>query len=285
MTNFTQRSCLMLLLLLAACPAPPANDRTAADEGEEDPGGADAAICRGGPFVAEGRLEVQGRGPGDAERIGALRWQPHDACERVVIDLLTGEGTPATRPGGITAELLRDLGVVRISLHDVEGVETSATEGMFDGRLARAAYTVRPPEGPSTWVDIHLAGPAEAHLAILEAPARIVLDLRAGGGPIPGPAAAGGRVVVLNPRAGATTYPITVNGYARTFEANVIARLEQNGEELFLDFTTATAYIGAWGYFSITIPAGPRGPVMLHVGEFSAKDGTWEGEAVALEMR
>ena len=42
---------------------------------------------------------------------------------------------------------------------------------------------------------------------------------------------------------------------------------------------------GFRAYFSITIPAGPRGPVMLHVGEFSAKDGTWEGEAVALEMR
>jgi hypothetical protein len=98
------------------------------------------------------------------------------------------------------------------------------------------------------------------------------------------PAPRGDRVVVLEPRPGAASYPLAVTGYARTFEANVVVRLEQDGQEVYDDFTTATAWADAWGYFSFTIDQGPSGPVVLHVGEHSARDGTWEGVAIELEM-
>jgi hypothetical protein len=89
----------------------------------------------------------------------------------------------------------------------------------------------------------------------------------------------------VEPRPGAATYPLTVTGYARTFEANVVARLEREGEEVVETFTTATAWVDAWGQFSLTIAEGPTGPVVLHVGERSARDGTWQGAAVELNMR
>jgi hypothetical protein len=90
---------------------------------------------------------------------------------------------------------------------------------------------------------------------------------------------------VLEPRPGAASYPLTITGYARTFEANVVARLEEDGEDVHVAFTTATAWADAWGHFSLTIHAGPTGPIRLHVGEYSAKDGTWEGAVVELRVR
>jgi hypothetical protein len=91
--------------------------------------------------------------------------------------------------------------------------------------------------------------------------------------------------VVLQPRPGTASYPLTVTGYARTFEANVVVRLERDGDDVYDDFTTATAWTDAWGHYSFTIPDGPTGPVVLHVGEYSARDGTWDGVAVELDMR
>jgi hypothetical protein len=91
--------------------------------------------------------------------------------------------------------------------------------------------------------------------------------------------------VVLEPRPGPASYPLTITGYARTFEANVVARLEQGGEEVLETFTTATAWVDAWGHFSFTIDDGPTGPVRLHVGEYEARDGAWEGVVVELRMR
>src|SRR5690606_30879585 len=140
-------------------------------------------------------------------------------------------------------------------------------------------WAVFSPEGRWTFVDVHLAAAAEAAVTTLDSPARIVIDLRPGGPALPAPATRSTRVVVLRPRPGDATYPLTVTGYARTFEANVVVRLEYEGQDVHDDFTTATAWIDAWGHFSFTIPSGPTGEVTLHVGEHSARDGAWEGAA------
>ena len=284
----------LLPLSFAACPA---NDREPVDPDDpvevadpedpeaRDPG--DQPVClRGSPFVAEGAVEVRGTGEeGDADSVSGIRWETYEGCERLVIDL-EGEGDDAaSRAGRVEAEVLRDLGVVRIALPDVEYVASDATDARFGGSLARAAYVMWAEEGRWIDLDVHLADAAEAHVAVLEDPARVVVDLRPGGGSVPEPPAEDSRVVVLDPRQEAAGYPLTVTGYARTFEANVVARLEQDGEEVASDFTTATAWADAWGHFSITFPDGPSGSVVLHVGEHSARDGTWEGVEVELEMR
>ncbi|MEX2570873.1 MAG: Gmad2 immunoglobulin-like domain-containing protein [Gemmatimonadota bacterium] len=244
-----------------------------------------AAVClRGEPFVATGPFEVDGAGEGDADELRALRWQRHEGCERVVIDLVGEDGSNAYGPGQVMAEVLRDLGVVRVSLLDVRQVDANATEASFGGDLARTAYSVWSPDGRWTYVDVHLADAAEARVTTLPEPARVVVDLRPGGSAVPPPAPSGDRVVVLEPRPGPASYPLTVTGYARTFEANVVARIEQDGEEVFDDFTTATAWADAWGHYTFEIPDGPSGGVVLHVGEHSARDGAWQGVAVDLEM-
>lgn len=270
------------LLLIVCSPGRDTDDHDTRSEAR-----AETPVClAGGPFVAAGPIQVRAAEPGDADRVGALRWQSHDGCERFVIDLVaTDDSSPADHAGSVTAELRRDLGLLRISLHDIEGVDPDATDASFDGSLAGTAYAVRPAGGAGIDVDVHLAAAAEAHVTTLDAPARVVVDLRSGGAPLPAPAPRTTRVVVLQPRSGVAAYPLTVTGYARTFEANVVIRIEQDGEDVDERFTTATGWLDAWGAWSFSIEDGPVGPVVIHVGEYSARDGAWVGVAIPLDMR
>lgn len=270
---------------------PRSNQRPSDDPASSDPSAghsADRPVClKGGPSVSEGAVEIDTSGTGTGERPDAgvvreLRWAGYDGCERFVLEM-AAEETGSGSTGNVRAEVLRDLGVVRIALPNGASVDTAATDARFSGALARSAYTVRAPDG-GIYVDLHLAAPAEARVLTLSDPARVAVDLRPGGPRIPPAPAAGQRVVVLQPRPGAASYPLTVTGYARTFEATVVARLEHSGHVVGETFTTATAWADAWGHYSLTIPEGPSGVVRLHVGEHSARDGSWEGVAVELYM-
>lgn len=277
-------------MLLAAC-----NDgsegRTSADTTHANVEASQQAVddeppcLRGGPFVAEGELLDEGETEAGAAAIEALRWESHDGCERLVIDLAAEDGQAAVSIGPVAAELLRDLGVIRVRLERVQSVDQEATDTMFGGELIRKAYVVRSEENRSLFVDLHLEAAAEARALTLQDPARVVLDVRPAGGAAPPRPAVEDGVVVLRPRSGGASYPLIVEGYARTFEANVVARLEQDDDSVVETFTTATDWAEAWGLYSMTIEEGPSGEVELHVGEHSARDGTWEGAMVELEIR
>jgi hypothetical protein len=276
------------VLLLAACTAAEQGDEATPDRHADEAAATDsaAAVCLlGGSFAFDGAIATGSAEAGDGRRIGELRWSAHDGCERFVIGLLAEDGRAARRAGAVTAEVMRDLGVVRVTMREVETADPTATEAVMDGDLAASAYVVWSPEGRWTYVDVHLASPAEARVSTLDDPARVVVDLRPGGDAVPERAPRAERVVVLQPREGSTTYPLTVTGYARTFEANVVVRLEQQGRDVLQAFTTATAWVDAWGHYSLTIADGPTGPTILHVGEHSARDGTWEGVAIRLHLR
>lgn len=259
--------------------------------GPPDEGEGDEAVClEGERFVEDGGLFLPHRAVStvddeDRREVSDLRWEEHEGCERLVIDVAREDGEPADDVGIVSAAVLREHGVVRVRLPDVTTVDPDATETAVAGTLTSAAYVVRAEEGRSVEVDVHLADAAEASVSVLEEPGRVVVDLRPGGSPVPGPPATDDLVVVLEPRPGGAGYPLTVAGYARTFEANVVVRIEQDGEQVEETFTTATSWAGTWGQFSLTIDDGPSGPIELHVGEYSAKDGSWEGTVVELDMR
>jgi hypothetical protein len=256
-----------------------------ADRPPDEPDQPRAVCLEGAPFVANGDLQVDSLEGEPTSTLGGIRWEAHEGCERIVFDLSGPDNGGAGSPGRIRAEILRDLGVVRIRLEDITDVERDAADRQMDGDLARAAYVVRSPEGRWLFADIHLATAAEVHVSTLADPARVVVDFRQGGEPLPANPAYHDHVVVLQPREGLATYPLTLRGYARTFEANVVARLEQDGQTVKETFTTSTGWVDAWGYYEITIDNGPRGPMVLHVGEYSAKDGSWNGASVQIEMR
>jgi hypothetical protein len=256
-----------------------------ADRPPDETGQPRAVCLEGAPFVASGDILVDSPEGDPASALEGIRWEAHEGCERVVFDL-SGPGTGGSAsPGRIRAEYLREIGVVRIRLEDITEVERDAADRQMDGDLARAAYVVRSPEGRWLFADIHLATAAEVHVSTLADPARVVVDLRQGGEPLPADPAYHDHVVVLQPREGVATYPLTLRGYARTFEANVVARLERDGQTVEETFTTSTGWVDAWGYYEMTIDDGPQGPMVLHVGEYSAKDGTWSGATVHIEMQ
>ncbi len=245
----------------------------------------DVPVClQGESFIADGAFPLEANDTGDAHKVSGMRWAAHEGCERFMIDFTDEDGNPATAPGDVKAEMIRELGIVRLSLRDVAWVDTDAIEELFEGALAHAGYSVRSDRGRWMYIDLHLAGEAEARVSILEDPARVLVDLRPGGGPVP-EHIYGTRVILLNSLPPQDTYPLTLTGYSRTFEANVVARMEQHGEEIFENFTTTTGYVDAWGLYTFTIEEGPSGPIELHVGEYSAKDGTWQGIVSEMEMK
>jgi LysM repeat protein len=263
-----------VLTIPPADPAPPGNDNQ--------------AVCLVGEgFGEDGNIGDFDRAAGDARQVLDFRLGVHEGCERVVIDLATEDGVAAQTIGPVEAEFLRDQGVVRLRLTQdigVVGLTGTESEAVLGGELAHAAYFVRALEG-GPYVDVHLVAAVQARVFVLDGPARLVVDLRPGGEALPGPAAVADNVVVLTPRGEQSeTYPLQIRGYARTFEANVIALVRQGGVLEEETFTTAASWAETWGEFELTVEDGPAGQIELFVGERSAKDGTEQGVRIPLFM-
>jgi hypothetical protein len=243
-------------------------------------------------FVADGPIALSGT-PGNAGSIADLRWARHEGCERFVIDFVAADGSPATGTGTLRAEVLREDGIVRLFMPDAVRFTGKTPADMneargpvmvdLEGTLADKAYVVRT-EGDRLYVDVHLGAPTEAAVTTLRDPARVVLDLRPGGGAM-GRALSGRGVVVLTPSTGEARYPLTVRGYSRHFEANVVAEIRRGGVAVVTVSGIAQDWILAYGEFELTLPDGPRGNVELFVGDYSAADGSEQGVIIPLQMR
>ncbi len=218
----------------------------------------------------------------DARAIGRFDLVRRSDCARVRVPFFGATGAPATLPGVGRGEVLRSLGVVRFPLPGiVEIVQADTTiEG---GDPIRALYVVRAPNS-TLHLDVHLSEAALLRSVALSDPARLLVDASPGGGAIPAPAATHANVVVLEPRAGAAAYPLSIRGYGRTFEANVIARLSRNGEVVAQTHTTAADWSMTWGEFEMTIPKGPSGRLELFVGEDDAESGRERGVRIPVVM-
>lgn len=229
------------------------------------------------PFADGGIISAFGGASGDAAQISGIRAATHPGCERVVVDLLTVDGAPAGSVGLTGVEYNESVGVVRINLpKDI--AMTAVTDLLLDGDLIDRAFVVRTVAG-NLAIDIHVV--AEVGVALrafeVDAPSRIVVDLRSDtDAPAARGAAIGDGIVVVEPAPGAAASPLRVSGYARTFEANVVARLYENREEEAVAevTTTATDWSEAWGEYTIVFETPPLLPLELFVGADSPIDGS-----------
>ena len=221
-----------------------------------------------------GELAIGGPDSSDARATGRFALGEHGSCRRVTLAL------DGTRTGSLRGAFDRSYGVVRFPLPGGIVAVGQADTAFADSTVA-AAYIVHELAGGYR-LDVHLARPAFARA--LAVGNKIALDLEPGGGAIPTRAPHAKNVVVIEPRDGGVTYPIVIRGYARTFEANVQAWIEQNQSVLPETKTHATAadWMTTWGEFELTIPSGPEGDIVLFVGEESAKDGTPIGVRIPL---
>ena len=284
-------------------PAPTTAAPTMAATTTPAPTSAPQPVCLGGGgFAGSGPLSDRTGQAGDGSSIAGIRWARHEGCERVVIDLVRADGSEAQSAGAVRAELRREDGIVRVYLDaaittvgktPAEMAEAAAPKyARLGGELAEQAFIVRSAEANrSLFIDVHLAAQAEARVLTVGSPARVVVDLKPGGGPV-GAASeqlsgtqdpAG--IVVITPKAGMASYPLRVTGYARTFEANVVSEVRQGGPSVAQVFGNSSDWLEAWGVFELVLLSGPAGPVDLFAGEYSPADGSEQGVHIALTMR
>jgi len=208
-------------------------------------------------WIAEGPVLELHDGAHDAARLGALTRAVTDSGEVFVLRF-DGALGPTTTPADTWLLLGRTRGVLRVvtTLTPASGLSLTAwTDTVYAaGGLVSAAYVLRTLEGHVA-VDLHLAEAVVARARAGGPDAPLTIELRRGGEPLPPPALASRRphVVLLQPRSGDTVGSLTVEGYARTFEANVLVHARGGGVHVDT-FTTATDYVDMWGEFLLDLP-------------------------------
>lgn len=231
-----------------------------------------------GEFVEGGTIADIENPSSDTGIIGLIGWQEDEACETFEIVFETSEGAPATTPPSITAEYVEGIGVIRIRL---DAADTVVTDQLVETALVERLYAVRSLEG-GMFLDLHLAAAAQARILTSRSPATMTLQLQPGILDFPGDAATSRRVVLTSPTDDATVgTAVTVEGYARTFESNVLM-VATRGDDVITEQTTTSAdSVTTWGQFRMESELSP-GPLSLFVGEESVETGRFEGVSIDL---
>ena len=261
--------------------APPAAASTAAP----DPTTAAAGplpSC-GGEFISGGVLPSLGSAQGDGAHIAGVSHFHTGGCERLEVLLTASDGSPSSALPPAEVELMADAGLLRMSF-DPAVQTTSITDASFSGGLFNSVYVVRGLDG-RLFVDAHLSRSVEA--AAEAGPSRLTVVLRgAAGYPSSRPSASPSTVVTSPAWYEAVSYPITVAGYARNFEANVIGfTTGPDGTAGPAYHTSSADYIQTWGEFHLLIEEGPAGPVTLNAGDYDAESDDFHGVHLPLTAR
>lgn len=271
---------LLVALSAAACGslAPTASStapETTVQTGSPTTDGPVAAPCLEGSngFFGDGPLGSQSGDAADAATITGLAMTPYEGCEQLVVELAAASGAPATSLGTTHAELIRTNGIVRVHL-DPSITGTTLSDVVFDGSLVDRVYVVRDFDD-SLFFDVHLSASAVARFSEISSPARLVVDLAPGGTEIRKADHEG--FIVVMPLDDTVTPPVSVEGYGRTFEGNVILRARRDGNIVAETYTTSTDYLETWGRFEIGLPTEITGNLELFIGEDSARDGVEQG--------
>jgi hypothetical protein len=238
--------------------------------------------CPGIGDFAEGRgiADIDGT-ESDTRRLGRISWDTSDQCESFRFEFETSEAAPATSPPDVRVDHLESFQVIRISL-DVDS--TIITDQVVETNLVDRLYVVRSLTG-ELFVDLHLTSPAAVRVSSSSSPARLSVDLRPGFVPFSGEATVGENVVLTSPTAGAEVGPSAqLLGYARTFEASVLAVATQDGRVVGEADTIAADSLQTWGEYRLSVTL-PPGPLTLFVGESNPADGSLDGITVDLTGR
>jgi hypothetical protein len=232
-------------------------------------------------FVDRGRVTRIDQPSSDTNMLGLISWEVDEGCEQFGIGFETTEGAPATTPPTIVVEFLESRQILRVWT-DVGS--TVVTDQLVETSLVDRLFVVRALDG-RMFIDFHLVGPAQASATISNSPALLTVELQAGADLFVPVATISERAVVITPRDGSETgTTVQVEGYARTFEANVLILATIGDEVVAQANATAADWVVTWGEFRATIQL-PTGEVSLFVGEESPEDGRLDGAALNLTVR
>jgi len=234
-----------------------------------------------GEFTEGGDVSTIEQTASDADTIGLITWAVEDACETFTVSFETSEGAPATTPPTVSAAYIEDVPVIRLTL---DADQTVITDQLVETPMVDRLYVVTALDG-GMFIDIHLASPAQARIAVESSPAQLVLDLQPGIVDYPTPIAISEHTVVVTPLDGSTgTLRVPVSGYARTFESTVLLIATAGGEVVEEEFATAADSLETWGEFSAELTLRP-GEISLFVGDENQEDGGLEGVTISLTVQ
>lgn len=228
-----------------------------------------------GNFTSRGPIARIADDGGDAANVTGVISEQLEGCDRTTILLSTASAAPATGAGPVSVEWVDDLGVVRVRLGDVQA--TAVSDQVLESLVLDRLYVVRGLDG-SLFVDLITSQPSSAQARVESDPARVVIELIPSPDGVATQPVSGGLVVVTTVVPLDPDFPLTIEGYSRTFEANVLARID--GE--LVGLTTAADWVDTWGEFILTIESGPDDPGELFIGEDSPRDGEPVGVTLAL---
>ncbi len=266
----TRKWVLLAGLMLAGCSTP----RPQADAPVPAPVGTDGWV-RSGPVA----LVVEG--DSSDTRISGIASVSSDSVTTVILSFERKDGTPTTHPAASTVVFRPEVRVLRVQLPRTV-TSWAFTDKTFESGLVSHAYVVRRLDG-SIAVDLHLAESASVRALFRDTEAPLTVHFRRGGAPLPPPAPAGS-AVLLWPRAGDDADTLRIEGYSRSFEANVEIHIA--GAAPRDTFAGAADYIDTWGEFSVHLPRGARGSAdTLRVGDSHMETGEWLGATIPLSRR
>lgn len=228
-----------------------------------------------GSFTSRGPIARVADDGGDAANVTGIISEQLEGCDRTTIRLSTAAGAPATGTGPISVEWLDDLGVVRVRLGRVQA--TAVSDQILESLVLDRLYVVRSLDG-SLFVDLVTSQAASAHARVENDPARVVVELIPSPDGVATPPSSEETVVVTTVVPLEPDFPLVIEGYSRTFEANVLARID--GE--LVGLTTAADWAETWGQFVLTIESGPDDAGELFIGEDSPRDGQPVGVTIPL---
>lgn len=217
----------------------------------------------------------------DSTTVGLISWDGDDTCETFSFTFTTSEGAPPTTPPSVRAIYVDDLPVIRLF---VDTDHTVITDQLVETALVDRLYVVRALSG-GMFIDLHLAGPAQARLKTSSSPAGMTLDLQPGIVEYPKSPFFSNTFVINSPTHGSTVdSPVEVSGYSRSFESNVVVIATEADQVIAEELTTAADSVETWGEFTVNIdlPAGERS---LFIGDEEAEDGGLEGWTLNLTVR
>lgn len=210
-------------------------------------------------FAVNGNIGTVGVQVSDSASLSALRWFSTPECDRIDLSFSSSAGAPAVDPPNAAGVMLRQFGVIRISLGPtVTGSEI--IDQIIESPFVEAAFIGRDSTG-AVFVDLHLRAAAEARLTSSNAPAGLSIDLRAGGDAYLSTPIARDDIVLLDPTTGAVTAPIVATGYHRR-ASGLTAVLED------ADGTISSAESGGapdllWTSYTFLFPNPAAGPATL----------------------
>ncbi len=228
----------------------------------------------------ESELVGESDNPGsDSATIGLISWQADEACETFHIDFESAEGAPATTPPSVSARFLDEIGVLRIS---TSAGDTVISDQLVETPLVERLYVVRAIDG-GTFIDFHLAGPAQARLELDNSPARLTLELQPGIVEYTSAPRITDRLVLIAPvEDSQITQSLQVSGYTRSLDSELLLIATQGSDVIDENVATTASPTATWGAFEGNLEL-VQGEMALFVGIEEEESGRLDGVTIEFQ--